>query len=197
MFFNRFVIKVFLGTFLFFAPLYSSISAPDSGNGYGESCQFLGSSGGATHPEGSNCNQLLTCDPVINICLRSGEVGCIGPNVGCPIGFKCADLDSVINDNRSGGEFLAANKGARGVCVQDTGATAENNAIGDLLCNLYRTATGKVGRGIIVIVVIVTGVTFFLGKISWGTVLIIAIGSSLVFGAPTVVAIIVGKGFVC
>ena len=37
----------------------------------------------------------------------------------------------------------------------------------NILCNTYKIATGKVGRGVIVVVLFVTGISFYLGKVQW------------------------------
>jgi type IV secretory pathway VirB2 component (pilin) len=92
---------------------------------------------------------------------------------------------------------LPSGSGVAGVCQAIGGGSAENNAIGDILCNTYKIATGKVGRGLIVVVLFVTGISFYLGKVQWGTIVAIVIGAGLCFGGPAIVSVMVGKNFLC
>lgn len=76
-------------------------------------------------------------------------------------------------------------------------ATSESNVMVDALCNLFRFATGQTGRLILGIVVVVIGIMFYLGKVSWGTVAATAIGAGAMFGSSTIVSVLAGKGFTC
>ena len=148
-----------------------------------------GTNASGTGLDGSNCDTQLVCSDS-GVCVYPTEVGCVGSggvgNSGCGIGQKCMS-DSGVN---------AANL-AGGVCQSASGGSAENNAIGDILCNTYKIATGKVGRGIIVVVLFVTGISFYLGKVQWGTIVAIVIGAGLCFGGPAIVSVMVGKNFLC
>lgn len=150
----------------------------------------IATSGTGTGADGSNCDLGLMCD-VNNskICVYPTETGCLGGRSTCPIGQRCTT-------DQSGTAILAAN-GIGGSCTSATNVSSENNAISDVICNAYGFVTGKVGRGIIVIVVFVTGVTFYLGKVSWGTVVAILIGAGLCFGGPAIVSVLIGGGKTC
>ena len=148
-----------------------------------------GTSVAGTGLDGSNCDSQLVCGDS-GVCAYPTEVGCVGTggmgNSGCGIGQKC------MSDNGAN-----APAGQGGVCQSAGGGSAENNAIGDILCNTYKIATGKVGRGIIVVVLFVTGISFYLGKVQWGTIVAIVIGAGLCFGGPAIVSVMVGKNFLC
>ena len=46
-------------------------------------------------------------------------------------------------------------------------------------------------------VLFVTGISFYLGKVQWGTIVAIVIGAGLCFGGPAIVSVMVGKNFLC
>ncbi len=147
------------------------------------------SSSSGTGLDGSNCDAGLVCDQTLLLCSYTTESVCMGTGIGsggCGIGQKCMT---------DAGSIAAA--GTVGSCQTAAGGSAENNAIGDILCNTYKIATGKVGRGVIVVVLFVTGITFYLGKVQWGTIVAIVIGAGLCFGGPAVVSVMVGKNFLC
>lgn len=124
--------------------------------------------------DGSNCATGQVCDSAVLVCVFPHETAC-SASVPCSIGKRCVT----------------------GICQDISGSTAENNVIGDVICNTYKFATGKVGRGIVVVIIFVTGVMFYLGKISWGSILMILIGVGFCFGGPAIVGIILGRGFMC
>ena len=139
--------------------------------------------------DGSNCDSQMVCGDTLT-CTYPTEVGCKGTggvgNSGCGIGQKC-----VLDNGANAGNTVS------GICQSASGGSAENNAIGDILCNTYKIATGKVGRGLIVVVLFVTGISFYLGKVQWGTIVAIVIGAGLCFGGPAIVSVMVGKNFLC
>jgi type IV secretion system protein VirB2 len=147
---------------------------------------------GGSGADGSDCDAGLVCFPDSKLCGAQNETPCrsisqAGLSMSCPAGQRCTnDADGSI-----------AVTGVNGICMPITGASAENNVISDLICNVYRLITGKVGRGVVVVVILVTGFTFYFGKISWGSLITIVLGVGLVFGGPAIVNVMVGKGFVC
>jgi type IV secretory pathway VirB2 component (pilin) len=66
-------------------------------------------------------------------------------------------------------------------------AALASNAIEDALCNVVDLMTGRTGKAIATVAVIVVGIGALMGKISWGMAFIVAIGIALVFGAGTIV----------
>lgn len=59
--------------------------------------------------------------------------------------------------------------------------------IGDTLCVVVNELTGKIGRGIATLGVIFLGIGLFVGKLSWGLAVAIAIGIGGIFGAEQIV----------
>lgn len=69
--------------------------------------------------------------------------------------------------------------------------------VGIVLCNVVTMIWSDIGRGIATIAVMVMGIMAAIGKASWGQALLLAIGISLVFGAPAIVPqLIYGKSVV-
>lgn len=174
--------------FAFFGFTWSAVAVAELGT-----CTLASSGGGSaagTGLDGSNCNSGLVCDPGLLVCTATTETACIaGPNgSGCSIGQKCMT---------AGGSTVFQTPGQAGICAEQSGGSSENNALGDVVCNVYKLATGKVGRGIVVIVLFVTGITFYLGKVNWGTIVAVVLGAGLCFGGPAVVSVLVGKNFLC
>ena len=66
------------------------------------------------------------------------------------------------------------------------------NALEVVLCNALALVTGGVGRTIAAFGVISLGAGFFMGKINWSTMLAMALGIAVLFGAPTIVGAIAG-----
>ena len=77
---------------------------------------------------------------------------------------------------------------AVGICVAMLPAQVfASNAIETTFCNLVGLLTGTTGKAIATVAVIAIGIGALLGKISWGTALIVACGVALVFGAASIV----------
>ena len=157
--------------------------------GRGLACAFTGGAGMAT--DGSTCDLGLTCDPKVKICANSSDMACSGV-------YPCAVGQSCIGVN--GGNFIkpdgAGVAGGVGFCITADG-NSETNAFGQALCNMFKFITGKVGRGVAAGAVIALGVFFFMGKVTWGSALAVALGVGAVFGAPSVVSVLTGKSFDC
>ena len=83
-----------------------------------------------------------------------------------------------------------------GICIAG-GGSGEDNAFGQAICNLMTVVTGNAGRAVVGVVVIVVGIMFFLGKVTWSLVLAIALGAGAIFGAPAVVRLVTGAPFTC
>ena len=79
-----------------------------------------------------------------------------------------------------------------------TTTTAAPNAIFTVVCNVVAQLTGPIGQAVSTIAVIFIGIGLFMGKISWGLALGIAIGMALLFGAENIVGWIGGDtAFAC
>lgn len=81
-------------------------------------------------------------------------------------------------------------------------APAAADAVGDatdqinkLFCNVTDLISGPVAQGIAILVIVITGYSFFMGKVSSTMLFIISAGMLLVFAAPTLVpALVDGVG---
>jgi hypothetical protein len=69
---------------------------------------------------------------------------------------------------------------------------AESNEISDGMCKIYYFATSSVLRVICMFVLIVTALGFFLGKISWGMIISIAVAVGMIFSSEKLLAVFVG-----
>jgi type IV secretory pathway VirB2 component (pilin) len=143
---------------------------------------------GSTNPDGSNCDGGLYCDSRVLICVLPSEQAC-SKAVSCTIGMKCFDQTNQLITQTSSGNGL-------GVCQTVTG-NADKNALGDLFCNVYSFVTGTGGRMLAVFIIIFIGVSLLTGKAQPSMMIIPAIGIAFVFGAPTILSLIVGRATVC
>ncbi len=61
-----------------------------------------------------------------------------------------------------------------------------------ILCNVYAFITGGIGKTICSFVIIGVGIGFFTGKVSWGTLIGVALGIASLFGGPSIMAAVTG-----
>ena len=59
--------------------------------------------------------------------------------------------------------------------------------VGIVLCNIVTMIWSDIGRGIATLAVMIIGIMATLGKATWGQAMLVAVGVSLVFGAPVVI----------
>ena len=71
---------------------------------------------------------------------------------------------------------------------------ANDNALTATMCNVLNIVTGNAGKAFAAFAIISVGIGFFTGKVSWGLMIGVAMGIAAMFGAPTIVAAISGKG---
>ena len=71
---------------------------------------------------------------------------------------------------------------------------ANTNALVGVMCNVMKIVTGNAGKAFAAFAIISVGIGFFTGKISWGLMIAVAFGIAAMFGAPTIVSAITGKG---
>lgn len=69
---------------------------------------------------------------------------------------------------------------------------ADINSMTGIMCNGYLLFSGNLGKTFAVFAIVALGVGFFLGKVSWGTAIAIALGIGALFGAPVLVRTITG-----
>ena len=73
-------------------------------------------------------------------------------------------------------------KGGGGGKTTDAGA-----GIANVLCNVIHVAQGATGKTIATLVIISMAIGLFLGKITWGVAIAVAVGMGVLFGANTLV----------
>jgi len=76
----------------------------------------------------------------------------------------------------------------------NTTNTVDDNQISRILCNVVSLVTGGVGKAISVLIIITLAIALFLGKVSWGMAIAVAVGMGIMFGAPGIVKIISPDG---
>jgi type IV secretion system protein VirB2 len=86
---------------------------------------------------------------------------------------------------------------APNIAFASTNATSTSGSIDGVMCNAYKIFKGPLGKTFAVFAIVALGVGFFLGKVSWGTAIAIALGIGAIFGAPALVTIITGGGSIC
>ena len=59
--------------------------------------------------------------------------------------------------------------------------------IAQVLCNVIKVAQGATGKTIATLVIISMAIGLFLGKITWGVAIAVAVGMGVLFGANTLV----------
>ena len=69
---------------------------------------------------------------------------------------------------------------------------AATDTISAVMCNITVAVTGPVAQGISTIVIVVTGYSFFVGKVSAGMLFVVAGGVILIFGAETITGWMMG-----
>lgn len=74
----------------------------------------------------------------------------------------------------------------------NTTNTVDDNQISRILCNVVSLVTGGVGKAISVLIIITLAIALFLGKVSWGMAIAVAVGMGIMFGAPGIVSIVSG-----
>jgi type IV secretory pathway VirB2 component (pilin) len=73
-------------------------------------------------------------------------------------------------------------------------ANPNSNVLVDTICNVLKIVTGNAGKAFAAFAIISLGIGFFTGKVSWGLMIGIAAGIAAMFGAPSIVAAITGRG---
>lgn len=82
------------------------------------------------------------------------------------------------------------------VFAQNTPAGDSN--ITNILCNAINQLTGNVGKAIAILIIISLAISLFLGKVSWGMAIAVAVGMGILFGAKGVVGLLSGDtGAIC
>lgn len=80
------------------------------------------------------------------------------------------------------------------LALADAGTNDGSGSIVKVLCNVIGIAQGNTGKTISILVVISMAVGLFLGKITWGVAIAVAVGMGILFGANTMVGFISNTG---
>ena len=70
----------------------------------------------------------------------------------------------------------------------------ETTVIQNILCNAAKVISGNIGKTIAVLVVVSVAIGLFVGKITWGVAIAVAVGMGVLFGAQGLVGLISGSG---
>ena len=77
-------------------------------------------------------------------------------------------------------------------------AASGETPIGNSLCNAVGFFTGKTGKALATIAILIIGIGALMGKVSWGMAIIVGCGVALMFGAAAMVnAISSGNSETC
>ena len=68
----------------------------------------------------------------------------------------------------------------------------EESKITEVICKAIEQLTGPIGRAIAVLIIISLAIALFLGKVTWGLAIAVAVGLGILFGASNVVGILTG-----
>ena len=68
----------------------------------------------------------------------------------------------------------------------------EATQISNIICNAVNQLTGTIGRSIAILIIISLAISLFLGKVSWGMAIAVAVGMGILFGAKDVVKLLSG-----
>ncbi len=112
--------------------------------------------------------------------------------------ITCVDkFGQRIEDKYKDGDGLVQfDSGYVGIC-SSSGANKDRNGIVIVLCNAIGIVTGGAGRAVVLIVVVVVGVLFFIGKVNWSLLVAIGLGVGVMFGAHAIVNIVTGGELQC
>lgn len=61
-------------------------------------------------------------------------------------------------------------------------------------CNVIGFVTGRTGKALATIAIIIVGIGALMGKVSWGLAIMVAIGVAIIFGAEAIMGAIAGSG---
>jgi type IV secretion system protein VirB2 len=89
-----------------------------------------------------------------------------------------------------GGLSLAALSSSPALANTGTGSASSSDAkdpISSALCNVVKLINGPAGKAIATIALVFLAIGLFVGKITWGVAVSVAIGIAVLFGASSVI----------
>ncbi len=223
--FVLFIIAFFLKSDLSFAyytitDLTAGAKAAVANTPGGSTITFVTPSGGSVPTVGRAVSNVYNCgtardaiqaacmDPgsscqVIESALSDGGFVAVCTPAGvsyCRNDSDCSGLTATKCLDASGGSLPFLYNSASflylGICGS-TAVTTEDNPFGLVICRLVGIITGKPGKAFFCIAIIVVGITFVAGKVSWNTVVVIFGGIGAVFGSQAIVGLVTGSKVIC
>ena len=85
---------------------------------------------------------------------------------------------------------LSTNLYAAGDPPPPNDSTDAGQGIANVLCHVIQVAQGATGKTIATLVIISMAIGLFLGKITWGVAIAVAVGMGVLFGANTIVSFV-------
>lgn len=79
----------------------------------------------------------------------------------------------------------------------DPAAAGGDDSVGAVMCNVYIFATGPIGKGTFVVIIVATSASFFMGKANVSSMIIICGASGCFFAAPKVAKVLLGGDDIC
>ena len=89
--------------------------------------------------------------------------------------------------------ILSSSQIANAQSVTSVSASADDNALTRVLCNVMKIVTGNAGKTFAAFAIISAGIGFFTGKLQWGLLIALTLGIAAIFGAPKIVSAITGE----
>jgi type IV secretion system protein VirB2 len=83
---------------------------------------------------------------------------------------------------------------AQAAGTQTTNDGTGKTQISNIICGAVNQLTGTIGRSIAILIIISLAISLFLGKVSWGMAIAVAVGMGILFGAKDVVNLLSGNG---
>jgi type IV secretory pathway VirB2 component (pilin) len=69
----------------------------------------------------------------------------------------------------------------------------QNNEVANVICQVIIFLQGRIGRAIALAALVVMGIQFFLGKVTWTSIVVTGVGFALLFGSKSIALVILKK----
>ena len=176
---------------------YKCNSSSDSSKGDDSLCELY------SKDKGASCdiipsteipgNPIYMCNPFgEQFCFKDSDCQILGKQT-CVVK---PGSTKRFSEQYSDTEDVTGTETVIGICAS-IGGNKESNPMVQAVCNFIAVVTGGVGKVVVCVVIMFVGVSFFLGKVSWGLVLAIGMGAGAIFGAGQIVAVVTGGSIRC
>jgi len=90
---------------------------------------------------------------------------------------------------------IASDDEVPGIEDFNKGVTPANtdNVAANVLCDVIVFVQGRIGRAIALGAIVVMGIQFFLGKVTWTSIVILAVGLALLFGSKSIALVLLKR----